>query len=82
MATPMIRVRALGDGTLPHVDESSRGTKRARAVGRDAKGVPCPELVADVAYYRRSIRRGELEIVSLEEPTESPAAPSSVGDIH
>jgi hypothetical protein len=77
MPTPMIRVRAKS-GDLPFVDEMGRVMKRARSVGRDDDGAPLKdgELVPDNAFYRRSIRRDEIEIVP--EPAQVAPAASPV----
>lgn len=72
MPTPMIRVRAK-NGDVSFVDENGRVVKRARSVGRDDAGKPIDELVPDTAFYRRAIRRDELELV----PDAAPSAPAA-----
>lgn len=64
-----IHVIAQGDGTVPYVDELGRHHP-GRATGRAADGTPAAELVADSAYVRRAIGRGDLAIAA------PPAAPT------
>lgn len=63
---PTILVRATGTGTLPHVGPDNRPTRRARFVGRADDGHPAAEQVPDLAYYRRAVRAGSLELLPQE----------------
>lgn len=73
-----IHVIALGDGTVPYVDETGR-PHRGRAMGRAADGTPTAERVADSTYVRRAIGRSELAEAEAETPAEPvvemPSAP-------
>jgi hypothetical protein len=90
MPTPMIRVRARGDGALPLVDVESGALLRGRFAGRAPHaehpaalpGAPLPkgELVAANAYYLKAVEHGDLELVDEgDDETPAPAAAAKKG---
>lgn len=61
-----IRIRAVDDRLAMLVDDENR-VRNGRFAGRDRerRALPDGEEVRDCEHYRRLIRRGDLELVSV-----------------